>query len=203
MPEQRAVGVDDHRGVVVDAGGAPLEDRADDDHCQVRAPAARSSRVVGPGSARPGRTGRRSPRGRNTASGTVPAGRRSARPCPAASRMRHSALARFSLGSLRAGHLDQARCGISRCCTSTIVAAYDCYLTYQRTGSLRYRRHAGAARRAASPRGAGRWHPPRHGPRNHHRRHSGAGDARPGYSGHHDAPGRRAARADPRGACRK
>ena len=58
--QQRAVGVDHQRGVVIHARRAPLEQRADDRRRPARAPGARSSRWWGREWARPGRTGRAS-----------------------------------------------------------------------------------------------------------------------------------------------
>ena len=78
----RAVGVEHDGGVVVDAGRAPLEDRADDHDLEL---AGQLGERLGGG---PGdRLGQvevaRGPRsGRNRACGTAPAGRRSGRPGP-------------------------------------------------------------------------------------------------------------------------
>ena len=73
--QQRAVGVE-HRGrVVIEAGGAPLEERGDDDHAQFAREFAQGVAWWGRESARPDRKVPDFPRGRNIASGTVPAGR--------------------------------------------------------------------------------------------------------------------------------
>ena len=47
--EQRAIGIDDRGGVVIDAGGAALEERADDRRRSARARAFASASVDGPG----------------------------------------------------------------------------------------------------------------------------------------------------------
>ena len=49
MPASAAVGVEDHGRVVVDAGRAAFEERADDRRFPARAPTRRSDSVVGPG----------------------------------------------------------------------------------------------------------------------------------------------------------
>ena len=73
--EQRAVGVDDDRRVVIHARRAALEERAHDHDTEL----ARELREALAGrardAARRGRTDRNSPRGRSIASGTAPARR--------------------------------------------------------------------------------------------------------------------------------
>ena len=107
-------------------------------------------------------------------------------PWPAASRMRHSALARFSLGSVRAGHLDQAHAKLGVLHKSIVNGAGrgDGMIAFDppRSRPLRYRRHAGAPRRTASSRSAGAGSSPRHRARDHHRGHPGPGHARSRYS---------------------
>ena len=99
LPEELAVGVDDRRGVVINAGGAFLEKRGDDDDAAVRARVCLTRRSIGPGissaSAKLAWSSdwqkycERKSSGRQTICA----------PCFAASRMRAIALARFASGS--------------------------------------------------------------------------------------------------------
>ena len=77
--QQLAVGVDDHRGVVVDARGAPLEQRRDDHDALFARGLRRAPRSSAPGSARRDRSSRGPPPGRSTGCGTARAGRPASR----------------------------------------------------------------------------------------------------------------------------
>ena len=94
-----AAGVDYRGGVVVNAGGAPLEQRRDDRDLQLARHVRQDIRWSARGLAQPDRRARCLRAGRNIASETARAGRRSRRPCSAALRTCAMARSRFCSGS--------------------------------------------------------------------------------------------------------
>ena len=85
--QQRAVGVEDRGGVVVQAGGAALEERSDDHDAELARPACPALRWKGRESVRPDRSSRDFPRGKNIASGKAPRRQTICAPRLAASRI--------------------------------------------------------------------------------------------------------------------
>ena len=156
--------------------------------------------VVGPGMVSARSKVARSSSGRNTASGRVPARRRSARLW----RRRRG----FAIPLWRGFHWGRASRPSESAQPEIWIASQDhCNgawytassrdQTASRAGFIRYRRHPGPARRTAPPRRAGPRHTAGHWARYHHRRHPGTGHAGPGHSDRDDAYGGRLAEGHP------
>ena len=123
--QQRAIGVDDERGVVVHAGGAPLEDRAHDDHLQF----ARQVRETLAGGAGDG-LGEIEQFGALLAAEILRAEEflhaDNLRAFPGGVADAPLGFCQILVGVHAAGHLDQAHAEFCQM-HKTIVPAYDCY----------------------------------------------------------------------------